>query len=96
MAKALLAKVGTFDKLPKEKVQLMHAIATGIEVNWAAVLFKVLLEMVQKKGSTGFAVQISKLLKDAGFPFTVDKDGSSVTMVDADNVVALRPKSSVT
>lgn len=80
--------------MTKEKVQLMHTIMIEVKVNWAATLFKVLLEMVQKKSSTGFAAQITKLLKNAGFPFTAEKDGSFMTMIDADNVVALRPRSS--
>lgn len=52
---------------------------------------KIMIEMLQKK-STGFAVQISKLLQDVAFSFTVISDGTFVTMVDAENVVALRPK----
>lgn len=35
---------------------------------------------------------INKLLQDVAFRFTATFDGTSVTMIDTENVVALRPK----
>lgn len=55
------------------------------------VTFKIMTEMVQKK-SIGFAVQISRLLQNAGFGFTLAADGTSATVIDSENFVALRPK----
>lgn len=46
--------------------------------------------MILKK-STDFVVQINRLLKYAGFESTSEVDGTSVTMIDAEIVVALRP-----
>lgn len=48
--------------------------------------------MLQKKSSTGFFVQISKILKDAGSIFTNEQDGTTTTMIDAENMIALRSK----
>lgn len=73
----------------------MTAITSGVQVNWASVLFKAMSEMVQKKSSACFVVQINKLLKYVGFSFIDDKEGTVTTMIDAESVVALRPKASV-
>lgn len=70
----------------------MYSITSGIQINCTSIFFKTLFEMVQKKISTGFAVQISNLLKDVGFHSTEDMDVTSNTMLDAENVVALRLK----
>ncbi|XP_075520578.1 uncharacterized protein LOC142553917 [Primulina tabacum] len=94
VAKAILIKAGTFDKLTKEKVQVMIAITKGIKVDWSHFLFRIMKDMVVRK-SSGFAVQISAMLKDAGFASTSDQDATSVTMIDAANVLALRPKPTV-
>lgn len=58
------------------------------------MFLKTLSKMV-KKSSTGFVVQISKLLRDACFRFTGDMDGTSTTMLDAGYVVSLWPKPTV-
>lgn len=64
----------------------MTAINAGTQVNLASVIFKIMMEMVLKK-STGFAVQIS-----TEFWFTSAADGTPVTIIDSENVVALHPK----
>lgn len=48
--------------------------------------------MVQNKNSTGFFVQIIKLVKYTCFHSTRDMDGTYTTMLDADNIAGLRPK----
>lgn len=63
VAKAMLIKAGTLDKMTKEKVQLIFVIISGIQIIWTSIIFKTLSEMVQKKRSTGFAIQISKYSK---------------------------------
>lgn len=50
-----------------------------------------MMEMVQKK-STGFVVQISRLLQNAAFSFTSTADGTPVNITDSENVVYLRLK----
>ncbi|KZV56703.1 hypothetical protein F511_30048 [Dorcoceras hygrometricum] len=59
VAKALCAKAGSFDVVTSEKFDLMVAITAGLKVNWAQVLFQVLLAMVNNptRQSQGFAVQ---------------------------------------
>lgn len=66
----------------------MTTITFDIQVNWAFVFFKDISEMVQKKSSTCFVVQISKLIMDAGFNFTTKQDGTTTTMIDSENVTA--------
>lgn len=39
----------------------MEDISSNVKFNWAALVFQVLLELVEKK-STGYAVQLSKIL----------------------------------
>lgn len=92
--KTILVKAETFDRLTKKKVQVMTAITSGTKIDWSIVLFNIMKEMLQKK-STGFAVQISKMIKDVDFSFNTENDGSSVTMADANNVLDLRPKTIV-
>lgn len=89
--KAVLVKASTFDKMTKKKVLFISVILSSTKINQASVIFKILTEMLQKK-STSFAVQINKLLQDAAFSFTATSDGTSITMLDAENVVALRLK----
>ncbi|KZV30870.1 hypothetical protein F511_15789 [Dorcoceras hygrometricum] len=48
VAKALCAKAGSFDMVTGEKLDLMIAITTGVKVNWAQILFQVLLGMKRK------------------------------------------------
>lgn len=91
MAKELLFKAGIFEMMTKEKVHLMIGIVSGTKINWAYVIFKIMAEMLQKE-STDFEFQISKLLQDASFSFTATSDGTSITMIDAEIVVDLRPK----
>lgn len=70
----------------------VHEICTrtfGIQVNRASVFFKTLSEMVHKKSYIGSAVQIRKIMKDAGFCFATEHIGTTVTMIDAENVTAL-------
>ncbi|KZV51126.1 hypothetical protein F511_43832 [Dorcoceras hygrometricum] len=64
VAKSLCAKAGSFDTVKNEKFQLMVAISSGMTVNWAKILFRVLLGMVNnpKKKSQVFAVQVTILL----------------------------------
>ncbi|KZV16732.1 hypothetical protein F511_25878 [Dorcoceras hygrometricum] len=65
VAKALCAKDGSFDQVSSEKLDLMIAIIAVLKVNWAQILFQVLLKMVQtpKRQSQGFAIQVSALLQ---------------------------------
>lgn len=72
----------------------MIAITSGSKVDWSRFLFKVMKDMIQKKSNV-FDVKISKMLKNADFLVTSKKDGSFVTMADADNVLTLRPKPTV-
>ncbi|KZV35895.1 hypothetical protein F511_19987 [Dorcoceras hygrometricum] len=60
VANALCAKAGSLDMVTSEKFDLMVAISTGLKVNWAQVLFQVLVNMVNNpnRQSQGFAVQI--------------------------------------
>lgn len=51
--------------------------------------------MVQKKISTSFPLQIRKLLKDVGFCFTAEQDGTPFTIIDSKNMTVLRPKPSI-
>ncbi|KZV24827.1 hypothetical protein F511_13105 [Dorcoceras hygrometricum] len=65
VAKVLCAKDGSFDMVTSEKFDLMVAITVGLKVNWAQVLFQVLVAMVHNPShqSQGFAVQLSVLLE---------------------------------
>ncbi|KZV22866.1 hypothetical protein F511_39510 [Dorcoceras hygrometricum] len=66
VAKALCSKAGSFDMVTSEKFDLMVAITVGVKVNWAQVLFQVLLNMVNtpKRQSQGFSIQISVLVQN--------------------------------
>lgn len=55
----------------KSPLLVMAVITYVTKIYWSIVLFSVMTEMMQKK-STGFVVQIIKMLKDGGFPFTSD------------------------
>ncbi|KZV40705.1 hypothetical protein F511_32591 [Dorcoceras hygrometricum] len=59
VAKVLCAKAGSFDQVTSEKLDIMIAITVGLRVNWAQILFQVLLNMVKtpKQQSQGFAIQ---------------------------------------
>ncbi|KZV45372.1 hypothetical protein F511_18330 [Dorcoceras hygrometricum] len=46
VAKTLCAKAGSFDVVKSEKFDLMVAITVGLKVNWAHVLFQILVAMV--------------------------------------------------
>ncbi|KZV48738.1 hypothetical protein F511_24058 [Dorcoceras hygrometricum] len=46
VANALCAKAGSFDMVTSEKFDLMVAISAGLKVNWAPILFQVLVNMV--------------------------------------------------
>ncbi|KZV44940.1 hypothetical protein F511_33011 [Dorcoceras hygrometricum] len=65
VAKALCANTGSFDMVNIEKFNLMVAITAGLKVNWAHVLFQLLVAMVHNpsRQSQGFAVQLSVLLE---------------------------------
>ncbi|KZV22994.1 hypothetical protein F511_20395 [Dorcoceras hygrometricum] len=65
VAKALCAKAGSFDVVTNEKFDLMVEITAGFKVNWAQVLFQVLVAMVNNpnRQSQGFVVQLSVLLE---------------------------------
>ncbi|KZV36803.1 hypothetical protein F511_09494 [Dorcoceras hygrometricum] len=65
ISKSLYAKAGSFDVVTSEKFNLMVAITAGLKVNWAQVLFQVLVAMVNNpnRQSQGFAVQISVMLE---------------------------------
>lgn len=77
--------------MTKQKFQVMIVIVSGIQINWASVIFKIMSEMMQKK-ITGFTVQINVLLQNATFSLTAASDGTSVTIIDAENVMVLQPK----
>ncbi|KZV23041.1 hypothetical protein F511_28711 [Dorcoceras hygrometricum] len=66
IAKALCTKAGSFDQVTSEKLDMMIAITVGLKVNWAQVLFQVLLNMVNtpKRQWQGFSIQISALLQN--------------------------------
>ncbi|KZV18338.1 hypothetical protein F511_23936 [Dorcoceras hygrometricum] len=57
---------GSFDLVTSEKFDLMVAISAALKVNWAQVLFQILVAMVNTptKQSQGFAVQVSVLLQN--------------------------------
>lgn len=86
-----MVKAGTFDKITKENVKVIIVIVSGTKINWASVIFKSLTDMLQKK-ITRFAVQINKLIQDSSVSFTATFDGTYVTMIYVENVVALCPK----
>lgn len=46
----------------------MTTIILGTKINWESMILKVMIEMLQNK-STGFAIQIKKLLQNAAFSF---------------------------
>ncbi|KZV19177.1 hypothetical protein F511_08823 [Dorcoceras hygrometricum] len=54
----LCAKAGSFDMVTSEKLNFMIAITAWVRVNWAQVLFQVLLGMVDnpRRQSQGYAV----------------------------------------
>ncbi|KZV39706.1 hypothetical protein F511_26708 [Dorcoceras hygrometricum] len=74
VAKALCAKEGSFDMVTSEKFDFMVAITTGLKVNWAQVLFQVLVGMVNcpNRQSQGFTVQLSQ-------SSSITKDGSTAS-----------------
>ncbi|KZV58030.1 hypothetical protein F511_20434 [Dorcoceras hygrometricum] len=59
VAKALSTKAGSFDQVTTERLDIIIAITAGLKVNWAQILFQVLLNMVKtpKRQSQGFAIQ---------------------------------------
>ncbi|KZV43763.1 hypothetical protein F511_11217 [Dorcoceras hygrometricum] len=61
----IMAKAGSFDIVTSEKFDLMVAITVGLKVNWAQVLFQVLVAMVNNpnRQSQGFTVELSLLLE---------------------------------
>lgn len=59
VAKPIMIKAGTFDRLTKETFQVMTTITSGIHVNYASGFFKTISEMVQKWSSTDFVVHKS-------------------------------------
>ncbi|KZV40212.1 hypothetical protein F511_27598 [Dorcoceras hygrometricum] len=61
VSKALCAKAISFDMVTSEKLNFMIAITAWVRVNWAQVLFHVLLGMVDnpRRQSQGYAIQIS-------------------------------------
>ncbi|KZV17031.1 hypothetical protein F511_20830 [Dorcoceras hygrometricum] len=65
VAKKLCAKAGSIDVVTSEKFDLMVAISAGLKVNWAQVLFHILIAMVHNpsRQSQCFVVQFSVLLK---------------------------------
>lgn len=52
VAKALLAKAGSYDKITKEKFLCMALIVARIGVNWSGILFSTLCEMTRVKGQS--------------------------------------------
>lgn len=48
--KCILAKAGVFEKTTIEKFQMMATIASGIQINWFEIIFKILTDMVKKNG----------------------------------------------
>ncbi|KZV29271.1 hypothetical protein F511_23556 [Dorcoceras hygrometricum] len=65
VAKALCAKAGSFDMVTSENFDMMVAITARLKVNWAQVLFQVLVTMVTNpnRQSQGFVVQVSVFLE---------------------------------
>ncbi|KZV52921.1 hypothetical protein F511_19077 [Dorcoceras hygrometricum] len=65
VAKLLMAKVGSFDVVTTERLDIMVAVTVGIKINWAHVLFHILAAMVSMPGnqSYGYGVQLSLLLE---------------------------------
>ncbi|KZV55019.1 hypothetical protein F511_34594 [Dorcoceras hygrometricum] len=65
VAKELCAKAWSFDIVTSEKFNFMVAIISGLKMNWAQVLFQVLVAMVNNpnRQSQGFAIQLSVLLE---------------------------------
>ncbi|KZV30923.1 hypothetical protein F511_11753 [Dorcoceras hygrometricum] len=64
VAKELCAKAGSFDMVTSEKFDLMVAISAGSKVNWAQIIFNILLAMVNSPSRQypGYAVQIGVML----------------------------------
>ncbi|KZV30299.1 hypothetical protein F511_36475 [Dorcoceras hygrometricum] len=60
-----MRKSWSFDQVTSEKLDIMIAITTRLKVNWAQILFQVLLNMVKtpKRQSQGFAIQVSALMQ---------------------------------
>ncbi|KZV30685.1 hypothetical protein F511_42610 [Dorcoceras hygrometricum] len=65
IAKALTAKVGSFDVVTQERFDMMVAIMDGVELNWRNILFGILKVKVNTstKQASGFTVQISLLIE---------------------------------
>ncbi|KZV22786.1 hypothetical protein F511_24833 [Dorcoceras hygrometricum] len=66
ISKELCAKASSFDVVTSEKFDLMVAISAGFKVNWAQVLFQILIAMVHSpsRQSQGFVVQVGVLLQN--------------------------------
>ncbi|KZV44583.1 hypothetical protein F511_11269 [Dorcoceras hygrometricum] len=65
VAKAVCAKAWSFAMVTSEKFDLMVSITSGSKVNWAQILFQLLVVMVNNpaRQSQGFAIQMSVLLE---------------------------------
>lgn len=91
VSKALLVKASSFHASTKRNFFVMAAITAVIKINRSMVLFNILVDMVVKH-SSGFAMQINKMLIVLGAPISTSQDQSKTKMLDAENVLALRPK----
>lgn len=69
----------------------MVVITAEVMVNWTSIFFNILEDMSGNQ-STGFAVQLSKLFVVLGAFVYAAKYLSRKKMLDAANVLALRPK----
>lgn len=55
MAKVVLVEAGTFDRMSKEKIQVMSAITSGVKIIWSSVIFMIFSEMIHER-RIGFVV----------------------------------------
>ncbi|KZV36708.1 hypothetical protein F511_36813 [Dorcoceras hygrometricum] len=88
VAKALCTKAGSFDQVTSETLDLMIAITAGLKVNWAQILFQVLLNMVQtlndnlrvspfRSVPTAYSEGESGRIGEAEFPESTNKSVST-------------------
>lgn len=95
VSKALLSRLaGSFDSGTHERFLIMAVITSGTKMKWSTILFSVLVDMIIKH-SIGFVFQISKMFSVMGVLVSADQDWTKMKMLDAENVLNLRPKISV-
>lgn len=91
-AKGILAKASSFTAFSTKKFQVKTAIVKGIKKNWSSILFFTLNNMVpQTKKSKSFAIKLSILLEDAGFPLDAASALHKFKTLNAQSILLQNP-----